>query len=424
MDQMPPEAKHYKPSINIAQAPQLGAPLLYIGTAYVFLIVAALLFVVQGKWVAAGDYGRIAVVLLVHFFTLGFLSMTAMGILTQWVPVVFDTPAFSVRQARFHFGTYLLGVLIMALGLSQGWWPVVAAGGVVLALAIVVWSVRVMAQLRRSTKPRDFVYRGIQGAVFGFNVVWVLGVFMALAFVGWRPSFAVLPVHIATALVAWLGFLVLSVQVKLNPMFSMAKADGLPFSLPLYLAATGVLLGWISLFTSRTVLQVGAGFWVLTVLIAIVELTVVVKRGKSPQFDRVFIGVGVAWLLFLVAALLATAFNPLAVMVAFWGFLTLILTYQARILPFMVAVAVAKRLPGPVFKAFFMAQAMYSKNQPVFIGLLGLLGSGLAVWGRVVNRAGLEADSGIVALILVGAQLGGVALHIGRGRHQGVAAKP
>ena len=96
-------------------------------------------------------------------------------------------------------------------------------------------------------------------------MVWVLGVFMALSFFGWWPEYQVLRVHISTALVAWMGFLVLTVQQKLIPMFSMSKAEGVNLGISFYLAAGGVLLGWVSLLTSGILLRMGAVFWVAAV---------------------------------------------------------------------------------------------------------------------------------------------------------------
>lgn len=416
-----PDAAHYKPSINIAQTPPAGGPLLYIGSAYGFLIAAAILLTVYRAQVARGDYGDPRVIMMVHFFTLGFLSMTAMGILTQWIPVVFDVPPLGVKRTAVQFGVYLAGVLGFAWGLAQQNWVLLAVGGTVLAIAIVMWSAGAMGQLAESSKPRDTVYRGIQGAVAGFNLTWVLGVFMALSFLGWWPEYQVLPVHIATALAAWLGVLVLTVQVKLNPMFSMSKAQGVRPALPLYLVAAGVVLAWGSLFTSALLMRVGAGLWTAAALVAAEQLARVVRQGKTERFDRVFVGVGAAWLLLLAAAVEAVWLSPLAIFLAFWALLTLIFSYQARIVPFVVAVAVAKKLPGPVFKAFFMAQAMHSKNQPVIVGILGITGAVLSVAGGVEGTAGLEAASGAVVLFMVISQLVNMGAAMARGRKQGAA---
>lgn len=411
-----PDAARYKPSVNIAQAPSILAPLLYIGPAYGFLMVAAILFVFDAKGVAEGAYKDPGVLMMVHFFTLGFLSMTAMGILNQWVPVVFDVLPLGIRRVFIQFILYLGGILGFTWGLAQREWDIVAVGGSVLALAIVIWSAAIFSQMAQSPKSRDAVYRGIQSAVLGLNVVWILGVFMALSFLGWWSVDPVLRVHVATALVAWMGFLVLTVQQKLNPMFSMSKAEGINLRLPFYLAAAGVLISWVSLVTSALWLRMGAVLWVVTAVVVLVQLVRIVQQSQSQTFDRVFVGVGAAWLLLLVAAVFAVWLDPLAVLLAFWGLLTLIFSYQARIVPFMVAVTVAKRLPGPIFKAFFMAQAMQAKNQPLLVGLLGVVGAALAVIGRIKTFPEMEMASGGIALLLVGLEITNLAIAMAQGR--------
>lgn len=416
-----PDAAHYKPTINIAQAPPADGPLLYIGSAYGFLIAAAVLLIIYRAPLVRGDYGDPRVIMVVHFFTLGFLSMTAMGILTQWIPVVFDVPPLGVKRTAVQFSVYLAGVLGFAWGLAQQNWVLLAVSGTVLAIAIVMWSAGAMGQLAESSKPRDTVYRGIQGAVAGFNLTWVMGVFMALSFLGWWPEYQVLRVHIATALAAWLGMLVLTVQVKLNPMFSMSKAEGVRPALPLYLVAAGVVLAWGSLFTSALLMRAGAVLWTAAAVVAAAQLARTVRQGKAERFDRVFVGVGAAWLLLLAAAVEAVWLSPLAIFLAFWALLTLIFSYQARIVPFVVAVAVAKKLPGPVFKAFFMAQAMHSKSQPVVVGILGITGAALSVAGRMEGTAGLEAASGAAVLVMVISQLANMGAAMARGRRQGAA---
>lgn len=423
MADFPPQGERYKPSINIQQSPRLVVPALYLGTAYGFLTVAAELLIRGAKWVAVGDYGNLRVILAVHIFTLGFLSLTAIGILNQWVPVVFDVLPYGIRRLTIIFSIYVVGMLAFAGGLARQQWFLVAVGGTLLAMAIVFWSGGVMVQLSRSGKAQDAVYRGIQAAVVGFNAVWMLGLFMALGFVGWWPQYPVLRVHIATALVAWMGFLVLTVQQKLNPMFAMSKTDGIRLGTPFYMALGGMLVGWGSLFTSGMLLRVGAILWTAAILMTMMQFFGVVRRGKAKPLDRVFIGLAAAWLLLLGSAGMAIELNPLAVMLAFWGLLTLIFTYQARILPFMVAVALARRLPGPVFKAFWLASAMHSKNQPVVVGGLGWAGAALALWGRLASQPGAVAASGGIALLVV-SQISAVAAAMVRGQRQGTRGGP
>ncbi|PSR29165.1 MAG: hypothetical protein C7B46_18715 [Sulfobacillus benefaciens] len=415
MDPNAPETTRYKPSVNIDQAPRIIVPLLFFGTAYGFIIVTAILLIFLAKPLAQGMYGLSSILVMVHCFTLGFLTMTAMGILHQWVPVVFDVPPWGTRRALASYVGYFLGVLVLVWGFAAQGWLVVAIGGSVLALSIVWWSVGVLRQLAHSAQARDVVYHGLRGAVIGLNLVWVVGLFMALSFLGWWPTYTVLRVHIATALVGWMGWLILTVQLKLNPMFSMSRAEGHTSGIPLILSAIGLGWAWLSLVSSAIAFRIGAVFWVLAVLATLRQSGEVVGHGKSK--DRVFIGVASAWLLLLGASILALWLNPLAVIVAFWGLLTLILSYQSRIIPFVVAVAVAKRLPGPSFKAFFMAQAMHSKNQPIVTGLLGLAGAALSILGRTQRLPGLDEAAGFVGLFLIGTQLLNLMTAMARGRH-------
>lgn len=424
MDQPPMNGERYKPSVNIAQAPRILAPLLYLSTAYGFLVAAAVMLIEYAKLVSDGAYGDFNVIMMVHFFTLGFLSMTAMGVLNQWVPVVFDVPSVEIRRVSLNFALYLLGVLGFALGLAMQQLTLLAVSGALLALAILLWSGGVGHQLARSVKPRDAAYWGLQGAIIGFNAVWILGVFMVLSFFGWWPEYQVLRVHIATAIVGWMGLLVLTVQQKLNPMFSMSKAEGVRFGVPLYLAAGGVLMSWVSLLTSTAWLRLGAIVWTAAVLVAVAQSFRVVRQGKFKTFDRVFVGVAAAWVLLLAAAVFSFWLSPLAVILAFWGLMTLIMSYQARIAPFIVAVAVARRLPGPIFKAFFMAQAMHAKHLPVGTGILGIVGAALAVMGRVTMCPDLEVASGAVVLLLVAWHLGGIVVAMAQGRRQAPPAQP
>ncbi len=78
-------------------------------------------------------------------------------------------------------------------------------------------------------------------------------------------------------------------------------------------------------------------------------------------------------------------------MQAFWGMLTLLFRYQSRIFPFVAAVALARRLPGPTFKAFFMARAMDFQSSWV---LLGIVGADLAAIGRVMEIAAWKGPPG------------------------------
>ncbi len=412
---MKAQAGRYKPSVNIERAPRGYVPLIYIGAGWLFLVLAAGVMIRQAHAVAYADFGDPWVVVVVHLVTLGFLSMTAMGVLNQWVPVVFDVPAMGPRRGLLYFGLYTVGVAGFVGGFGYRLWPLVAVSGAWLAGAIVLWSATILGQLVRSPKPRDVVHRGLQLAIAGFNVTWGLGLFMALSFIGWWPEYQVLRAHLATALVAWLGCLILTVQLKLNPMFALSKIDGLRPGIPLGLAGAGVVLAWVSAFTPVWVFRWAALCWIVAALWTMAQSVYLVRRGKSARTDRLFIGVAAAWLLLLGAAVLAFWLSPLAVLLAFWGMTALVLSYQTRILPFLVALTVARRLPAPPGKAFFLAQAMHSISQPAIVGALALVGAWASVAGIVGHRPDFEVVAGLGVILLVVSQAATVGLAMRRG---------
>lgn len=416
MEQSRPDPKSYKPSININQAPRFDAPALYVVSGYLFLTLAFWLEIANPLPFARGWWGEPHVIAAVHCLTLGFLSMTAMGILTQWVPVVFDVPPLAIPRVRLQFAAYLIGVVGFVVSFWYAQWNWVALSGGWLAVAILLWSQGVVTQLTKTAKPRDVLYRGVQEAVVGFNFVWIFGVFMALSFLGWWPEFQVLRVHIATALVLWMGLAILTVQQKLNPMFSMSKAEGVNPGWPLYLAAAGVALAWISLFVLPVLFRVAAAAWLSAGVMSVVQLSRILKQSKAERLDTVFYGVVGAWLLLIAAAALAVFMSPLAIPIAFWGMLTLIFSYQLRVVPFMLAVQISKRLPGPVYKAFFMAQAMQSRMGPIVMAVMGVGGALLTVLGYATDRQTVVQASAAVGLAMIAVELAALVGAMAQGR--------
>ena len=410
----------YKPSINPARSPSMVAPLLYVGSAYAFLIAAALVLMKNGRLLAIGDYGSFAVVLVVHLFTLGFLSMTAMGVLTQWVPVVFDVAPQATRHIVRNFLLYLIAIFTFAAGLTFHQSALLAVGGILLALAISLWSIGVWQQSAVSAKAEPTLLRGLRGSLWAFNLVWLLGLFMALSFLGGWPTRGILPVHIATALVGWMGLLVLTVQQKLNPMFSMSRGQGIRFHLPIYTAATGLIVSWFSLFTSTILFRVGAGFWSLAALISMVQSFQVVRQGKKKSLDPVFFGVAASWMMLAASAVLSLWMSPLAVIVAFWGLFILIFSYQTRILPFIAAIAITRRAPAPGHPAFYLAKSLQAKHLPLFTAVIAVAGVTLAIIGRLTLRTQFEAASGVAVIVLVLMQLSAMAAAMFQARRRPV----
>jgi len=414
----------YKPSVNIAQAPKTVGPMLFFVTGWVSLAwEAGLLAALRGD-VARGAWGSPAVIGLVHGFTLGFLTMTMIGVLTQWVPVVFDVPPIPLSRIYWVWAVYTTGVILFVTGFL---WPfpiALALGGILVATAITVMTVFVGGQLRRSKRPGDSMRGALAVSLASLNLAWILGLGMALAWVGWWPWPHFLTWHLVTVLVGWVGLTLLAVQMKLVPMFAMGKMDRVYPAVPVVLAVLGIGVGWTWPWTGTVGREWSAILWGASGLTAVIQVLWVVRTGKSPSRDPVFWGVFVGWLEWLLAAYWVTDHPVWSVFLMLWGAFTFIAAYQSRILPFIVALAIARKLPGPPAKAFFMAQSLNPRRSLSILAGASLLGALAILDGLRYHRAeGFFIAAGVLGMMLI-AHIGQLALGIRRGRRERRAVVP
>ncbi|MCL6564221.1 MAG: hypothetical protein K6U87_14565, partial [Firmicutes bacterium] len=264
----------YRPSVNVAQAPHPLLVLPFLAAGWVSLVLAGLLSVRFAPLLAQRSFSALPVLGLVHLMTLGFLTTTILGTLQQWIPVVFDVPALdpkvSSRQALIWGGglvIFLLGWFVKDVGM-------VAAGGGIAALGLLLFTILASARMAKSARPRDTIFWTVSGALFALNLVWALGLGMALSWngaaIGLLPP-EVLALHLATALVAWMGLLVMGVELKLVPMFAMASLQNLRVGGPPTLALAGYLSFWFIPW-SKDFSTLAAAFWLAAALWALAQV--------------------------------------------------------------------------------------------------------------------------------------------------------
>lgn len=416
-------ATRYKPSVNIEQAPKLWLPLSFVVLGWFSLLVDGLLLLANRVPIAQQAWSLTEVVLLIHVFTLGFLTMTMMGLLYQWVPVVFDVTPTPPGWGLLQGLVYVASLLTFLDGWFRGDLGEVVTGGVGLATAIVLFTILVASRLALSSRRADTVTFGVYAALGGLNATWILGLILALGLSGIVTTNPTqwIPQHILTAAVAWVGTLVFSVQLKLGPMFTMASSDdqrGVP--VPLILAWLGLLLWWFgprgSLLPSILFGTAAVGaFWFLRLW---------QDRGKAPTPDRVLWTAQAGWLLWLAASMSIDWAPAVSGILFATGALVLILGYQSRILPFVIALVVARHLPGPPHKAFFLARALGSPWVPLS-ALLGSLLTGLSLSVGVASRQSQWVElAGIVLVLTVLFHVGLMLRQVMTGRRQGLNRLP
>ncbi len=156
-----------------------------------------------------------------HLVTLGFLTLVMVGAVVQVLPVVTGVP---VPGASWVGPASQLGVaggsLAMAGGLAGRWGPVIGAGGILVGAGLTVFAAAgIVAAWQARRNPTG---RAMGLAVVSLVVVATLGVAFLAGHAGWTTLRRDLTdVHLAWALIGWLGLLVMGVSFQVVPMFQV-----------------------------------------------------------------------------------------------------------------------------------------------------------------------------------------------------------
>ncbi len=160
----------------------------------------------------------------VHLALLGWVTILAVGVLYQMLPVIQQAALWGEASGPFVLG----GLAIGTAGLAVGFWtfrvPWLIAGGTLVVAALVVFLVAMAGTLRRVTA---WNMKGVYVAfALGYLALTIiLGLAMALdfrfGFLG--PALGrLLVVHVHLGVIGWLTVLVVGVSYQLVPMFGLA----------------------------------------------------------------------------------------------------------------------------------------------------------------------------------------------------------
>lgn len=416
-------ARRYVPTINIAQSPPLALPAGFFGLGWLAFAAAALGLVRVAPWVAAGDVGALPVVAVVHTFTLGFLAATMAGVLAQWIPVVFDVPPAPAWLTAGQLGVLAAGTAAWIGGLWTGNGAGMLTGRALDAAALLAVAVAAADRMRRSTRRPDTISAAVGLALVGMTATWIVGGTLGWSLYTGRPDAArLLPLHVATVLVGWIGSLVVGVELKLVPMFAMARTDGIRVAWPLGGLWAGLVADWAGL-GRPPLATVAAGLWLLAAVAAFGQMARIMGRGQAPWRDGVLAAVLVGWGLGMAAAAAAVAgAGGAAVVLALVAAAVFITGYQTRIVPFVVARSIGARVGMPPGATFFLARALGSPQGPLAAAGFGLATAAALVTGLATARAGWVAAAGWLLLAWIAGHAGQVLLALVRGRRRPSAA--
>lgn len=269
-----------------ADAPPLQLPGEHFVAALVFLALGAVGLVWIAPDLAAGAFLAPRVAGVVHLFTLGFVTMSILGALYQFLPVAVGAPVRSQRAAHVSFALMSAGVPAFAFALAAGVPRLVPVGAAALVLALAVFATNLMATLVHAAS-RTVTWWAL-AAASAFLVV-TLGFGLALAFdveTGFLSDdrFAVLAVHVHVAVVGWVMLVIAGVAHRLMPMFLLSHgASERPGWTAVGALASGCALLVLPLGT--TVRIAGALAIAAGVVAFLVQAALFYRHRRKPTLD-------------------------------------------------------------------------------------------------------------------------------------------
>jgi len=389
-------------------------PMRHFGAAALFQMLGWLIVATQPRAFAGFTGGLGPALAALHAFTLGTLTMTALGAGLQLMPVATVQPVRAVRLAKLVWWPLCASIAVLLAGLARAQTALAAAGAVGTLATLAVHAGLLAANLRGARRGRA-MNAFASCALLGLLAVVASGPALALHYqFGWFADPRDLALaHLIAACYGYLGLLTVGFSYLLVSMFMVVRAPAeqaqrrvlagaaLAIVVAIALALAGVGRGWLAL-PAATGLAVA--------LVHARQMFAIAARRRSRDAPWSLVLMRVAWIalpasLALGLALavlessprLAAGFVALTVL----GWLTsFLLAVTMRIVPFLASVHVKLRgARMPLVSALTPAgpaRAVAATHPAAFALLVaGLLGG----WYEVVAAAGAVGALGSLATI-------------------------
>jgi hypothetical protein len=206
----------------------------------------------------------------VHIATLGWLTMMIMGASFQLIPVITVSSLHGARFTRWQYPLYIGGV---ALLISGFWWmqtSLLIAGGSLVVLAVIHYSVIVGRSLCQA-ETRPLAVRYLIASVASLCIVVSLGLTMALS---WQFGFLgaelqqIFLVHLVLGIVGWLSNTLIGISYTLVRMFALVHGHSDRLGRFLFILlntgigvlALGFIVSWFPLIIGGGIALIGAAW--------------------------------------------------------------------------------------------------------------------------------------------------------------------
>jgi len=229
----------------MAAAGSVRLPGQHFAAATLYLLAGSIGLLWIAPELAAGAYLSPRVGAVTHLFTLGWLTTTIFGALTQLLPMMLGAPLRWPRVAEAGYWTFVPGAGFLAAGVATSRLALLVPGVLLLITGILLALANFTATLVRA-KPRDVTATAIALALGFLASTLVLGVVLVhnlhTGFIA-GDRLRVLAIHLHVALVGWALVMIVGVSHRLLPMFLLAhRAETRWTGLALAGLASGVVV--------------------------------------------------------------------------------------------------------------------------------------------------------------------------------------
>ena len=382
-----------------------SVPFRYFGAAVVFHVLAwaALLAGADGATRFHGGLGWPLAAL--HLVTLGVLVMTALGASLQLLPVATRQSVSSRHAPALIWWLYTPGVAATTLGMGIASVTMLAAGALLVTVALAIYAVVLAANLFGARGMPSVVAHG-WAAWASLAVALIAALSLAWSYLGVPalPRGLALALHVPFAGYGFMGLLALGLSYIIVPMFALSPAPDERRAIAscalavVALAAAAVAAFGVGVVAAR-VIAVAAG--AAAVALHLHTMRVALRTGMRRDLGRSFRLVRIGWgmLAASLAAALGVALNvPLDGMATLFGFtlivgwlLTFLLGILQRIVPFLASMHAARGRHLPPTPSALGAGSSLRVHYVSHLAALGLLALAIGADSPWLVRAGAAA---------------------------------
>lgn len=392
--------------------PPLRIPLFHFLVALVFLLAGSLLGVLLTANLVPGSTRFVTV----HLLLLGFVSLTILGAMTQFVPVWSGVRLHSHRLAAMQLPLVGLGLLGLAVGYAVGAFDVVA-GGSILAFAGFGVFVYDVGRTLLSVRPWDVTESHFALAVGFFLFAVAIGTTLALDFryrlypIGSVGRTNAIDAHLTLAVFGGILATIIGALYQLAPMFTQAdtsRFDRSVRAVELRIFPVGVLaLAGGRLFDVAFVATLG-GFAVAISVAAFVlflgrqlSAATVIPGPMLPRYGVATIlgglwalSAGYAWLLDPVSSTTRFGFGEIGTVLLFGTIGFVIVGTLYHVVPFLIWVHRYSYRVG--FEPVPMIDDLYESRLERLDLAIMTLGTGVLLVGTLGLSGGSEIGSAVL----------------------------